>query len=209
MGVMFLFFERLVVGSLGTNCYIIGCPDTMIGAVVDPGEDSDNILKKLNSLQLQCKYIILTHGHIDHIGALAQVHAATGAEVLIHKDDAPRLLNPNKYSYFLTVGAEMPQADRLLEDGDKIQIGNITWEVIHTPGHSPGGICLKHDNLLITGDTLFQLSVGRSDLPGGSHEVMINSIKTRLLGFPDDTRVFPGHGPFSTIGTEKRFNPFL
>lgn len=204
-----MIFERLVVGSLATNCYIIGCLDTMIGAVVDPGEDGDVILNKLNSLRLQCKYIILTHGHIDHIGALAQVHAATGAEVLIHTADAPRLLNPNRYSYFLTVDFKLPQADRLLEDGDKIQIGKLTWEVIHTPGHSPGGICLKHGNLLITGDTLFAFSVGRSDLPGGNHQVMINSIKTRLLGFPDETRIFPGHGPFSTIGAEKTFNPFL
>ncbi len=204
-----MIFERLVVGSLATNCYIIGCPDTMIGAVVDPGEDGDVILDKLNSHKLQCKYIILTHGHIDHIGALPQVHAATGAEVLIHSADAPRLLNPNRYSYFLTVNFKLPQADRLLEDGDKIQIGKLTWEVIHTPGHSPGGICLKHGSLLITGDTLFAYSVGRSDLPGGNHQVMINSIKTRLLGFHDETRIFPGHGPISTIGAEKRFNPFL
>jgi len=204
-----LIFERLCLGDLATNCYIIGCPDTNIGAVVDPGDEAEVILARLNSLQLQCKYIILTHGHIDHIGALAQVHAATGAEVLIHSGDAPRLLNPNKYSYFLTVDSPLPQADQLLEDGDKVQIGQLIWEVIHTPGHSPGGICLKHDNLLITGDTLFAFSVGRSDLPGGNHQVMINSIKTKLLGFADDTRIFPGHGPFSTIGAEKKFNPFL
>jgi len=197
------------LGDLATNCYIIGCPDTNIGAVVDPGDEAEVILARLNSLQLQCKYIILTHGHIDHIGALAQVHAATGAEVLIHSGDAPRLLNPNKYSYFLTVDSPLPQADHLLEDGDKVQIGQLIWEVIHTPGHSPGGICLKHGDLLITGDTLFAFSVGRSDLPGGNHQVMINSIKTKLLGFADDTRIFPGHGPFSTIGAEKKFNPFL
>jgi len=204
-----LIFERLCLGDLATNCYIIGCPDTNIGAVVDPGDEAEVILARLNSLQLQCKYIILTHGHIDHIGALAQVHAATGAEVLIHSGDAPRLLNPNKYSYFLTVDSPLPQADHLLEDGDKVQIGQLIWEVIHTPGHSPGGICLKHGDLLITGDTLFAFSVGRSDLPGGNHQVMINSIKTKLLGFADDTRIFPGHGPFSTIGAEKKFNPFL
>jgi len=197
------------LGELATNCYIIGCPETKIGAVVDPGDEAEVILTRLNSLQLQCKYIILTHGHIDHIGALAQVHAATGAEVLIHPGDVPRLLNPNKYSYFLTVDSPLPQADQLLGDGDKVQIGKLTWEVIHTPGHSPGGICLKHDGLLITGDTLFAFSVGRSDLPGGNHQVMINSIKTKLLGFADDTKIFPGHGPFSTIGAEKRFNPFL
>ncbi len=204
-----MIFEQLELGSLATNCYIIGCSETRIGAVVDPGDEGDFILDRINSLQLQCKYIILTHGHVDHIGALAEVHAATGADVLIHSADAARLVNPNRYSYFLSVDSKLPTADRLLEDGDKIQVGNITWEVIHTPGHTPGGICLKTGGLLITGDTLFAFSVGRSDLPGGNHRVLINSIKTRLLGFADETRIFPGHGPVSTIGAERRFNPFL
>jgi glyoxylase-like metal-dependent hydrolase (beta-lactamase superfamily II) len=205
-----LIFERLELGPLATNCYIIGCPETGVGAVVDPGDEGEIILDKLNSLQLQCQYIILTHGHVDHIGALDEVHAATAAQVLIHTGDAERLANPARYSVFVPVGSlKTPGADRLLEDGDKIQVGHITLEVLHTPGHTPGGICLKSGNTLITGDTLFACSVGRSDLPGGDHRTLINSIKTKLLGFDDNTRVYPGHGPASTIGAEKKFNPFL
>lgn len=204
-----MILERLEVGPLATNCYIIGCPVISIAAVVDPGDEGEIILDKLNSLHLQCKYIILTHGHVDHIGALDEVQAATGAEVLIHPGDAERLANPARYSV-LPIGSLNPQkADRLLEDGDTIQVGHITLEVLYTPGHTPGGICLKTGHILITGDTLFAGSVGRSDLPGGSHQVLINSIKTKLLGFADETKVYPGHGPASSIGAEKRFNPFL
>ncbi|MBF7083681.1 MBL fold metallo-hydrolase [Desulfallas sp. Bu1-1] len=195
---------------MDSNCYIIGCEKTRTAAVVDPGAEGGRILRRLESLGLTCKYIIITHGHIDHIGALKEVQQATGAEVLIHKDDAGMLTSPaQNLSLFMGSMLKFKEADRLLEDGDKIQVGDITLEVIHTPGHTPGGICLKVGQDLITGDTLFAGSVGRSDFPGGNHNVMINSIKTKLLVFPDSTRIYPGHGPSSTIGAEKRHNPFL
>ncbi|WP_449240688.1 MBL fold metallo-hydrolase [Desulfoscipio gibsoniae] len=204
-----MIFERIEVGPLATNCYIIGCSETGIGAVIDPGDEGEIILDKLKNLQLQCKYIILTHGHVDHIGALDEVHAATGAEVLMHAGDAERLANPARYSVLPVDSLKLPGADRLLKDGDKIQVGGIILEVLHTPGHTPGGICLKTGNILMTGDTLFACSVGRTDLPGGSHQALISSIKNKLLDFADETKVYPGHGPASTIGAEKRFNPFL
>ncbi len=205
-----MVFEGFGVGPMDANCYIIGCEETGIGAVVDPGAEGRRILSRLENHGLKCRYIILTHGHIDHVGSLNEVHQATGAEVLIHKEDAGMLTSPaQNLSLFMGSMLKFKAADRLLQDGDKIQVGNVTLEVIHTPGHTPGSICLKVGNDLITGDTLFAGSVGRSDFPGGSHTVLINSIKTKLLSFPDETKVYPGHGPASTIGAEKKFNPFL
>ncbi|TYO95100.1 MBL fold metallo-hydrolase [Desulfallas thermosapovorans] len=205
-----MILEGFGVGPMGANCYIIGCDKTKEAVVVDPGAEGGRILSRLKSLGLTCKYIILTHGHVDHIAALKEVREATGAQVLIHTRDADMLTNPGlNLSMFMGTVLKFKEAERLLEDGDKIQVGQLSIEVIHTPGHTPGGISLKVGKNLITGDTLFQGSVGRSDFPGGNHNVLINSIKNRLMVFPDETKVYPGHGPVSTIGAEKRYNPFL
>ena len=206
-----MIFEGFAVAPIDANCYIIGCERTREAAVIDPGGESKRIITRLADLDLKCKYIILTHGHADHISALGEVREATGAEVLIHKDDAIMLTDPDhNLSMMLGMALQFKAADRLLEEGDNIEVGDITMEVIHTPGHSLGGITLKVGNdILITGDTLFAGSVGRSDFPGGSHKVLINSIKTKLLNFPDETRVCSGHGPITTIGRETRYNPFL
>lgn len=205
-----MIFEGFGVGPIDANCYIIGCEQAKDGAVVDPGDEGSRILKRLKALGLKCKYIILTHGHADHIGALQEVRDATGAEVLIHKQDAGMLTDPNQnLSMMLGLVLKFEAADRLLEEGDIIQVGDIAIKVIHTPGHSLGGISLQVGDFLITGDTLFAGSVGRSDFPGGNHNVLINSIKTKLLVYPDETKVYSGHGPATTIGYEKRYNPFL
>lgn len=208
---MALIFDGFSVGPWESNCFIIGCGETKEGAVVDPGAEAGKILNRVKKLGLKINKIILTHGHPDHISALAEVQKATGAKVLIHGADADMLTDARRnLSLYMGQKMEMDQADILLKDGDTIKVGNITLEVMHTPGHTPGGICLKcAPDLVITGDTLFAGSVGRSDFPGGSHTQLIASIKTKLLKFPPNTSVYPGHGPGSTIGEEKRFNPFL
>ncbi|OAT85028.1 MBL fold metallo-hydrolase [Desulfotomaculum copahuensis] len=192
------------------NCYIIGCRETGEAAVVDPGAEAGRILSRLEQLKLKCRCIILTHGHADHIGALAAVKEATGAAVLIHREDAGMLTSPARnLSLYVGQALQLEPADRLLEEGDEIKVGSLTLKVLHTPGHTPGGICLQLDGYLITGDTLFAGSVGRSDFPGGDHRQLIASIKKKLLVFPPETQVLPGHGPASTIGEESRDNPFL
>lgn len=205
-----LILETFVVGAFGANCYIVGCEETKEAAIIDPGGDAGRILAYVRQRGLQVKSIINTHGHVDHMAANGPVKEGTAAPILIHRDDAPMLTSgARNLSLLAGVNVRSPEADRELEDGDVLTVGKLTLKVIHTPGHTPGGISLLCGDMVFTGDTLFAGSIGRSDFPGGSHETLIHSIKEKLLPLPDETVVLPGHGPRSTIGQEKDMNPFL
>ena len=207
-----MIVEKLVVGPYASNCYIVGSQSNKEGMIIDPGDEAKRILKKVEELKLDIKLIVLTHGHIDHTGALKEVREATGAEVAVHTDDAQSLGRGGSLISVLMPGLSYPTPpppDRLLKDGDSIDIGDLHFLVLHTPGHTSGGICLLGEGVVFSGDTLFNYGIGRSDLPGGSHSQLMDSLQTKLMTLPDDTIVYPGHGPETTIGAERRGNPFL
>ncbi len=205
-----MIIERLVVGMLQSNCYVVGSEDTKVGIIIDPGGDAPVILDRVEQLGLSIKYIVNTHGHIDHIAANRQLKEATQALIAIHRDDAQWLMSDQgDFARMLGVLSPGPPADVLLDEGDEIDFGNDSLQVIHTPGHSLGGISLVGDGMVFCGDTLFAMGVGRVDLPGGSWETLMQSIKTRLFTMPDETTVYTGHGPPTTIGREKKFNPWF
>ncbi len=204
-----MIVRKLEVGPFASNCYIIGSEADREGMIIDPGDEAKLILSEVKDLGLDIKVIALTHGHIDHIGALKEVKEATGAQVAIHTDDV-RVLKDRFLSIFLGIRRRSPPPpDRLLNDGDTISVGGLKFTVIHTPGHSQGSICLLGEGVLFSGDTLFNYGVGRADLPGGSYSQLIDSIRNRLMVLPDEVAVYPGHGPETTIGAERRGNPFL
>jgi len=198
------------VGSCQANCYLVYDDETKDAFIIDPGAQGKEIIREVGKLGLKIKHIVNTHGHSDHIGANEYVKEATGAPLLIHEDDAPMLTSPAKnLSIYFGEDINKPAADRLLKDGDVLDVGSMKFKVLHTPGHTPGGICLVGQEACFSGDTLFALSIGRSDFPGGSHKALINSIITKLLPLDDKVIVFPGHGPRTTIGQERVGNPFL
>ena len=207
-----MIFDIVVVGNLEVNCYVLGCERTGAGVVVDPGADARKILAQIAKRGLRIEKIINTHGHFDHIGANRSIKVATGAELLIHEADSVYLARAGEVASLYGLRAEdSPAPDLFLTDGMEIAFGDCRMTVLHTPGHTPGGCCLylAGEGKVITGDTLFAESVGRTDLPGGSQETLIASIRTKLLPLPDATTVWPGHGPESSIGHEKRHNTYL
>ena len=203
-------FESVIVGPLETNCYLVYCPETLECAVVDPGAEAPKIVRLIASKGLQPVILLNTHGHIDHIGANKEIKEKFGIPLCIHRHDEPLLTNVQQSELAFFLGAQdSPAPDQYLEDGETIKVGQSSLRVIHTPGHSPGSVIFLGDGFLLSGDTLFFGGVGRTDLPGGSWPELVDSIKTKILIMPDEMPVLPGHGPFTSVGQEKRSNPFI
>lgn len=202
--------ESLVVGPIQVNCFIITCSTTQETAIVDPGDDAERILNKCAAKSLNVTKILLTHGHFDHIGAVQQIKEATGAEIIMHKADEFLIaVAPMQAAAFGMPAPKTFSVDRFVTEGDDMSVGELTAQVIETPGHTPGGICFHFGDGLFAGDTLFYGGIGRTDLPGGSYSQILNSIKTKLFVLPDELKVYCGHGPATTIGREKKYNPFV
>lgn len=205
-----MIIRELTVGPIAANCFIVGCEKTQKAVVIDPGDEPDRILLVLAKNSLVVEAIINTHGHFDHVGGNKRLKEVTGANLLIHAADAPMLAHLSDMAMAWGMRAEnSPPPDKTIAEGDVITFGEQSLKVLHTPGHSPGGVTLAGSGVAFVGDTLFAGSVGRTDFPGGSHEVLIASVKNKIFPLGDEVRIFPGHGPATTVGQEKKYNPFF
>ncbi len=208
-----MFLKQIQVGQMAVFAYLLGDEETGEAFVIDPAAETSKLVSLAEKNNLKIKYIVNTHGHVDHIAGNQDMKERTGAKIIIHEGDAEMLVS-TPAMYLRMFGAKQsPPADIIVKEGDVITLGKVSLEVMATPGHSPGSMCLRGDGLVFTGDTLFVGAVGRTDLPGGSWDVMARSLKEKLAVLPDETKVLPGHNygasPTSTIGYEKLHNPFL
>lgn len=205
-----MIVKTVVVGPLEVNCYILGCEDTKEAAIIDPGGDDFKIIKAVEGEGLVPKYIINTHAHFDHVGAVKSIKEYFKIDFLLHEEDSFLIDSVEEQAATFGMGrVPKPEINKSVNDGDKIPLGQNIIQVIHTPGHTPGGVCYYVDNCLYAGDTLFAGSIGRTDFPFSSHEMLIKSIKEKLFSLDDGVIVYTGHGPSTTIGNEKTHNPFL
>jgi len=206
-----MIYRVLQIMPFGTNCYLVASDKTRDGMVIDPAGDAARILSNISELNLKIGLIVATHTHPDHIGAIAHVREATKAKFALHAAEAGIIsqYDNSQFSMFGPTFRPPPPPDKLLKDGDSIDIGDIVLRILHTPGHSSGGICIAGYGVVFSGDTLFNMGIGRTDGPGGNYNLLISSIRSKLLNLPDETVVLPGHGPKTSIGWEKQHNPFL
>jgi hydroxyacylglutathione hydrolase len=206
-----VILHTIHVGITQTNCYVVGCEETHEGAVIDPGGNPKRILKAVEESGLAIRYVLNTHCHFDHMGANAAVVAATGARLALHPAELPILQARGGAAWFGVPVKESPMPDVELEDGQTLEVGTLRFRVLHTPGHSPGGVTfyLEEEGVAFDGDVLFQMGVGRTDLPGGDWDTLVRSIREVLFALPDDTVLYSGHGPKTTVGREKRSNPWV
>lgn len=207
---MGLTVHKMTVGPLETNCYLVIEPESREAILVDPGAEAERILDRLEQAGARLVAIVLTHAHGDHLGAVREVKAHTGAPVLVHRLEADWLTDPEKnLSALLGFPFSSPEADQFVDEGDTLSLGPEHLKVLHTPGHSPGAVSLHHDGILLCGDLLFLESVGRCDLPGGDPQALADSIQAKVYTLPDETILYPGHGEPTTVGHEKRHNAFV
>ena len=204
-----MLIETIPVGSLQANAYIVADEETKQAVVIDPGDEGDRILEVAKANNLKINEIICTHAHFDHVGAAGDIKKQTGAKIIMHKEDLETYSLAKDQGAFWGIQVDdLPQPDGFVEEGDDVKVGSLSFKVMHTPGHSKGGICLYGEGIIITGDTIFKGSIGRTDFPGGSIEELKGSFR-RIIALPEDTRVFSGHGPETTIGFEKQTNFFM
>jgi len=209
-----IFLTALPVSPFLMNCIVLGCRVTGRAALIDPGDEAERVLEVARKAELQVSHVLLTHGHIDHVGAVGAVKAATDAPVHLHRDDLPlyQQVGAQARAFGMSFLEALPTPDVFVQDGDLLQVGALTIRVRHTPGHSPGSVCYLVEGLtpgvLVCGDVLFAGSIGRTDLWGGSYQTLMDSIGRKLMTLPDSTVVYSGHGPTTTIGEERQTNPF-
>ncbi|MDR9459672.1 MAG: MBL fold metallo-hydrolase [Dehalococcoidia bacterium] len=208
-----MLLRALELGPFLANCYIVGSDGNGEGIIIDPVAEAETIMDNVRQLGLTIKLIIATHSHPDHIMALGQIKEETGAPFAMHEAESAGMIASGMarvMGMFMSGSAEpLPKPDMSLQDGEAIEVGDLSFTVLHTPGHSPGGISLYGHGMVFVGDTLFNFSIGRTDFPGCSHQQLIESINSKLLTLPDETIVYPGHGPQTTIRAERQHNPFL
>ena len=206
-----MIIQTLPVGPLQTNCYLIGCPETLDGAVIDPGWDAHVILAEAKANDLTIKYVLNTHAHWDHVAANADLVETSGAQLAIHPDDLPLLRAKGGADFWGVPVKPSPEPDLELAAGQKLAIGKLELEVLFTPGHTPGHVSFydAEAGVVFDGDVLFKQGIGRTDLPGGSMSALMHSIKEVLMKLPPETVVYSGHGPATTIGEERWSNPWL
>ncbi|MDD3719160.1 MAG: MBL fold metallo-hydrolase [Actinomycetota bacterium] len=206
-----MFLESLTIGMLATNCYVVAADKRASAVVIDPAGETKKIVSRLHRAELECVGILCTHGHVDHVAGAGPLSGAVGAPVYIHEAEAGALASPRTRLLGLAGGVMATRPDQVIymDDGDCIEVGDIILEVLHTPGHTPGGVSFYTPGYLFCGDLIFQGSIGRTDLRGGSLQGLMRAVREKVWDMPDDTRILPGHGPETTLGEERRHNPFL